>query len=69
MKSVSNDKQNETIKVTKEDKVTDKDLENLKNLPKTLSVLLKYYESTERLRPRPKTVNVASRGGFVSCSK
>lgn len=41
----------------------------MKNLPKTLSVLLKYYESTERLRPRPKTVSVASRGGFASCSK
>lgn len=40
----------------KAEKVADKDLENIRNLPKTLSVLLKYYESTEKLRPRPKTV-------------
>jgi hypothetical protein len=32
-------------------------------------VLLKYYESIERLRPRPKTVNVQLQRGFVPCSK
>jgi hypothetical protein len=51
----------------KEDKVADKDVQNLKNLPKTLSVLLKYYESTEKLRPRPKSVN--TQHGFVASSK
>jgi hypothetical protein len=51
----------------KEDIVADKDVQNLKNLPKTLSVLLKYYESTEKLRPRPKSVNMQH--GFISSSK
>lgn len=47
----------------------DKDVQSLKNLPKTLSVLLKYYESTEKLHPRPKTVKVQFQRGFVPCTK